>query len=186
MKTLVKLSSLVALSVVLSACGSLPDSLATSNENVVSSYQQVMDASDETEVRLGGVIDTVKNLPDKTRIEIVNLPIDKYGKPDISVEPNGRFIAYVEGFVDPITYAQGRLVTVGGYKAGTERGRIGDYEGDFPVIKAYGNYLWRVEERLIINRDFGGYGPGPCWGYYCDGFYYYGGTSSGRVIKEVR
>lgn len=184
MKTFLKLSSIMALSAVLSACGSLPDNLATENENVVATYQGVIDTNDNAEVRLGGVIDTVKNLADRTRIEVVNLPIDKYGKPDISKEPNGRFIAYVDGFVDPITYAQGRLITVGGNKEGLERGKIGEYEGDFPVIKAYGNHLWRVEERLIINRDFGGYNS--CWGYYCDGFYYHGGSSTGRVVKEVK
>ncbi|ASI90168.1 MULTISPECIES: Slp family lipoprotein [Vibrio] len=182
MNLVTKIVSLIGLSIMLSACGSLPEQLATTNENVVSQYQQVVDAKDGTEVRLGGVIDTVKNLPSQTRIEIVNLPIDKYGKPDLDQEPNGRFIAYVDGFVDPVTYSRGRLITVGGHKGGVERGKVGEFEADFPVIKVYGQYLWRVEERLIINRNPSSFHS--CWGYYCDDFYY--GPTQGRVIKEVK
>ncbi|MBY6197620.1 Slp family lipoprotein [Vibrio hangzhouensis] len=182
MKMLAKLGSLLGLSALLSACGSLPEQLATTNENVTAQYQLVVDAAKGTEVRLGGVIDTVKNLPDQTRIEIVNLPIDKYGKPDIDQEPNGRFIAYVDGFVDPVTYSRGRLITIGGNKDGVERGKVGEFEADFPVIQAYGQYLWRVEERLIINRHTSAFST--CWGYYCDDFYY--GPTQGRVIKEVK
>ncbi|MCW8347321.1 MULTISPECIES: Slp family lipoprotein [Vibrio] len=177
-----KLWGALCLSFMLTACGSLPDSLATTNENVIAQYQPVVDAQDGSEVRLGGVIDTVTNLATQTRIEIVNLPIDKYGKPDIDQEPNGRFIAYVDGFIDPVTYTRGRLITVGGSKAGDERGKVGEFEADFPVIKAYGQYLWRVEERLIINRQASAFHS--CWGYYCDDFYY--GPTQGRVIKEVK
>ncbi|MFA0084547.1 starvation-inducible protein [Vibrio sp. 10N.286.49.C2] len=178
----IKMWGALCLSFLLTACGSLPDQLATTNENVVAQYQPVVDASDGIEVRLGGVIDTVTNLASRTRIEIVNLPIDKYGKPDIDQEPNGRFIAYVDGFVDPVTYSRGRLITVGGKKAGVERGKVGEFEADFPVINAYGQYLWRVEERLIINRHNSSFNS--CWGYYCDDFYY--GPTQGRVVKEVK
>ena len=109
-------SSLLFLCVLfLAGCSSLPKELASSQTTTLIEYDAFVTAAknDETaEVRLGGVIARIDNLKDTTRIEIVNLPISSSGKPDLSQEPNGRFVVYLNGFVDPVTYSVGRLVTV--------------------------------------------------------------------------
>jgi len=170
--------------VFLSACSSLPGELNASSESVITDYQTwVSSANAQQEVRLGGVIAKVTNLKDKTRIEVVNVPIDSVGRPSMKAEPEGRFVGYVDGFLDPITYAEGRLITLLGNTVSPEKGTVGDFEHDFPVMKIKGYHLWRVEERIILQDS----GPFlyPCRSFYCrqdrDDFY-----REGRVIQEVK
>lgn len=82
---------------------------------------------------------------------MVNLPIENNGKPDINVEPEGRFVAYIDGFVDPVTYSKGRLVSILGTSDGYELGKVGDYEYRFPVMKASGYHLWQIKEKVIVH-----------------------------------
>ncbi len=166
------------------ACASLPETLTTTNPNVITDFSQWQAApGQDQQVRLGGVIAKITNLSDKTRLEIVNLPINSAGKPDLNHEPEGRFVAYVKGFVDPVTFSEGRLVTVLGDSQGTEQGKVDQYQYQFPVMQATGYHLWRVEERVIINDIDPFY---PCYGLNCRLWRHPMGNSSGQVIQEVK
>lgn len=98
----------------LSACSYLPEELNASTEQVVTGYKAFAESQGEVtnDVRLGGIIAKVDNFKDKTRLEIVNLPINKSGKPDIDQEPTGRFAVYFDGYLEPVAFSQGRLVTI--------------------------------------------------------------------------
>lgn len=72
---------------------------------------------------MGGVVANISNQKDRTRVELVNLPIDSAGRPNIHQEPQGRFVAYVPGFLDPITYGEGRLLTLYGTTAPSEQAK---------------------------------------------------------------
>lgn len=185
MKLLIKSFLLIISASFLSACSSLPENLSSTDENTITDYQQWLDAdpAKPVSVRLGGVIANVTNLADKTRIEVVNLPISSSGKPDINKEPKGRFIAYVDGFVEPVTFAKGRLVTFLGSNAQAETDSVGEFEYTFPVMNSNGYHLWRIEERVIVN-DVGSYQMYPCRSLYCRKINY--GPREGRVIQEVR
>lgn len=172
---------LFATTFLMTACSTLPTQLVNDDPALVTDYAQ-WDASQSHPVRLGGVIADVKNLDSQTRIEIVNLPISSSGKPDITQEPNGRYVAYVPGFVDPVSLAEGRLITTLGQSAGVEEGKVGDYLHQFPVMKQATLHLWRIEERVIVD-DFGSY-MFPCRGYYCRDVGYR--PREGRVIQEVK
>ena len=171
------------LSLAMLGCASLPVNLTSDNPNIVTDYQ-TWQASPQApnELRLGGVIAAVTNLPQQTRIEVVNLPINGSGKPDINQEPNGRFVAYVEGFADPVTLSKGRLVTLLGAADGSEQGKVGQFDYTFPVMQATGYHLWRIEERVIVD-DIGSY-LYPCRSIHCRDIHY--NTRQGRVIQEVR
>lgn len=175
---------ILSLVFMLTACASLPPELVSRNESVISDYVlwSQMEENAGSEVRLGGIIAQVTNLADKTRIEIVNVPIDQAGRPNLNREPQGRFVGYVDGFLDPVTYGPGRLITVIGTTAKPELGKVGEYESSFPVMKVDGYYLWRVEERIILD-DVGPYSY-PCRNFYCRGFDDY--PRSGRVLQEVK
>ncbi|MBF8999912.1 MULTISPECIES: Slp family lipoprotein [Vibrio] len=183
---IIKLQWLIALLpfLFLTGCVSMPPELAGHQEAVITDYHAwTSHLTTNSEVRLGGVIAGVSNLANKTRLEIVNLPIDKTGRPNLSVEPKGRFIAYVDGFLDPVSYSKGRLITVIGQTMTAEKGHIGDYKQTFPVMRVTGEHLWKVEERVIMDD----LGPNfyRCRGFYCRHFedsYY----SEGRVIKTVK
>ncbi len=170
--------------VLLTACASLPPELASSDTAVITDYSTWTETkpSADSEVRLGGVIAGISNQANSTRLEIVNLPIDKAGRPDISQEPQGRFVAYVKGFLDPVTYAPGRLVTLVGKTAASEQGKVGDYAYTFPTMKASGYHLWKVEQRVIMD-DVGPYFY-PCRGFYCRHFEK--DSNEGRVIQTVK
>ncbi|MGF1763779.1 Slp family lipoprotein [Aliivibrio kagoshimensis] len=175
---------IVLLSFFLSACTSLPEALQSQTPEPMTTLQRLVnDQGSGGDVRLGGVIALVENLQDKTRIEVVNLPISSIGKPSISTEPKGRFVAYFDGFVDPVTYSAGRLITVIGHSAPDEEGKVGEFVQRFPVIVGYGHQLWKVEERVIIN-DVGSY-HSPCYGLYCRSFRSHGGRATGKITQEV-
>lgn len=176
------ISALAAL--LLAACASLPPQLNAQSESVLTDYATWVqtDPAANHEVRLGGVIATVKNLADKTRLEVVNLPIDDAGRPSLTSEPQGRFVAYVNGFLDPVTFGEGRLITLVGNTATPEKGKVGDFDYQFPVMNANGYYLWQVTERVVVD-DIGPY-MFPCRSFYCDSFDDF--PRHGRVIQEVK
>ncbi len=162
-------------------CATMPAELSTNNPQVIINYQNwVPETQVGSEVRLGGVIADVKNQQSKTRIEIVNLPLTSSGKPDISRDPKGRYIVYLQGFVDPVTLSKGRLISVIGKSKAPEMSMVGEYQGQFPVMEASGFHLWRVEEQ-VINRHIGSY-LRPCHSVFChdDGF------DQERIIQVVK
>ncbi len=156
---------------IITACSSLPPELENDSTNLVTNYSQFAkaQATKNKPVRLGGVVAKVTNLPQQTRLEIVNLPIDSTGRPDIKVDPKGRFVAYVPEFLDPVTYAAGRLVTVMGISAAPELGVVGEYQYQFPVIQATGHHLWQVETITISDAD--DFYSKRCRPFGCNGFY---------------
>ncbi|MBW3694480.1 Slp family lipoprotein [Vibrio sp. T187] len=169
---------------VLAGCSSLPTELTAKTEPVITDYQLWLDADPDTkpDVRLGGVIASVQNLDDKTRIEVVNLPIDSNGKPDLDAEPKGRFVAYISGYAEPVSFAKGRMLTIVGTTAMPETGLVGEYEYTFPVMNAYGQRLWQIKERIVVTDTTSHYYS--CRSMYCRSFNY--GPKQGRVIQEVK
>lgn len=181
---LVKYVLMALLTLFVSACSSLPEELATNNINVITDYQTWLqsDLMAENEVRIGGIVAEVANLEDRTRIEVVNMPISSTGKPDLSSEPEGRYVAYVDGYVESVALAKGRLITFLGKSAGIEKGYVGEFETQFPVIKVNNYHLWRIQERVIVDKYESHLAP--CWGMHCRSDRFYSG--SGRVIQEVK
>lgn len=173
----------------LSACSSLPTGLQSRTENPIVDYQTLIsnkrsEEPVELDVRLGGVIASIDNMADKTRIEIVNLPLTSGGRPDIKKEPIDRFVVYIDGFLEPVSYSEGRLVTIVGMSSGYEQSKVGEFSSMIPVIEAYGHQLWRVEETVTIN-DGGSYFT-PCYGLYCRHYRNNLGVSKGTVTQEVK
>ncbi|GAD88247.1 MULTISPECIES: Slp family lipoprotein [Vibrio] len=182
---MVRILGILILSAVMAGCSSLPEPLVSSNKAVITDYDTWLndEQGDAAEIRLGGVIAKVTNLEQKTRLELVNLPIGKNGKPDINVEPKGRFVAYIDGFIDPTTFSEGRLVTVLGQSDGIEQGKVGEFDYRFPVLSASGYHLWQVREKVIVyDQPLTGF---PCRSLHCRQSRYGYGHSTGQVIQSV-
>jgi outer membrane lipoprotein len=96
------------------------------------------------EVRWGGEISKVENKADQTWIEIVRRQLWGDGKPKTSGKSDGRFIASFTGFVDPVVYEVGRLLTVVGTIENRIERPIGEYDYVFPVVSVEGSYLWKA------------------------------------------
>jgi outer membrane lipoprotein len=119
------------------------------------------------EVRWGGEISKVENRADQTWIEIVRRRLWEDGKPKTSGKSDGRFIASFTGFVDPVVYEVGHLLTVVGTIEDKVKRPIGEYDYVFPIVTVEGSYLWKV---TTVAR-YPNYPP-PWW--YYDLRYYHG------------
>jgi len=120
-------------------------------------------------VRWGGTIVTVENTRDGSIVEVVARPLDSTSRPSESGASPGRFLVVTPHFIDPEIYTAGRAITATGPLAGVQARMVGEYEYDYPVVRADAYHLWppRVERRARHYDPFWDY-PWvryPYWGY---------------------
>ena len=139
---------------VLAGCSTVPDSVQLPDETQLVSYEEVT-AKPEVQgnklARWGGVIAGVQNQQEQTLLDIVYYPLRAYGRPILRKESIGRFRVYVNSFLDPMVYLQGRSVTFAGEIAGFEEGKVGEHTYRYPVMKASGYHLWEDIDRVEID-----------------------------------
>lgn len=127
-------------------------------------------------VRWGGSILAVNNRASETEIEVLAKALDSAGKPVEGDQVQGRFLARVDGFLDPAVYARGRLLTLYGLLENGQTRNIGEKAYTYPLIKVQTQFLWPLEP-VYANSAYCGYGgyyrP---YGYYSS-FGYYPGRS---------
>ena len=90
----------------------------------------------------GGTILDTRNLKDSTRIEVLAYPLDSSQRPVLGSKPLGRFIIQQQGYLEPATFSQGRLLSVIGSVGESQSGKIGDSAYIYPVINAQELHLW--------------------------------------------
>lgn len=93
-------------------------------------------------VRWGGVIINTKNKQDTSRLTIVAYPLNNNGKPQITKNSVGRFIASINSFLEPQVYSRNRIITLTGQFIKTESIKVGDFPYNYPVIKVKKYFLW--------------------------------------------
>ena len=128
----------------LSACASSP-TIDSSGVDRTLSPRSVVAAPEMArgkDVLWGGVIIHTNNLQDSTQIEVLAYPLDTKQRPLRDSDPLGRFILDKTGYLEPESYAEGRLVSVVGTVSGTRAGKVGETVFDFPVISARQVTLW--------------------------------------------
>ena len=94
----------------------------------------------------GGRIIQVNNLTDHTEIELLAYPLDKSQRPQSKDAAAGRFIAIVPGYLEPLNYPPGRLMTISGHIKGSRAGKVGDADYVFPLVDVVDYHLWTAEE----------------------------------------
>jgi outer membrane lipoprotein len=161
---------ILLLTLLLSACASqVPQSIREAPAGMPSLQQVRANASDYLgqQVRWGGIIIETVNREDATWLTLLGRPLYKGGKPKITDDSAGRFIAIVPEFLDPQVYATDRRVTVSGTLLRTETGQVGDYPYTYPVVQSDAWYLWPKEtEPPYAYRYPGWYDP-----WYYDPWY---------------
>ncbi|MDR7122922.1 Slp family lipoprotein [Rheinheimera soli] len=162
----------VALSLmILAGCASYPEQVRIADNVALTSYENAAQQNvDFGTARWSGVIAEVSNKADKTRLEVVYFPSGTNGRPAVSDQTKGRFVAYIKGFLDPMVYQPGKSVTVLGELSRSETGKVDEYEYRYPVIKDATVYLWPKQEDRVEVIDtwpmmrpypyYWGYGPG--------------------------
>ena len=117
-------------------------------------------------VVLGGQVLTARRLKEGTRIEILQLPLDRSTQPGYDLtQSQGRFVAMHREFLDPATIPHGTTVTVTGTVNGSVTMPLDDTEYSYPVIDVSQLRVWgRANE--AAPRIMPPIGPGPYWGPY--------------------
>jgi len=104
-------------------------------------------------VRLGGKIMSFEVLPNKTKIEVLSYPVySTSAKPMIDEQPNGRFITYLDGFVEPESLKD-QFITIGGTLLKTEQGKVDQANYIYPVIKTNHYRVWKISQSYYYPDD---------------------------------
>lgn len=94
----------------------------------------------------GGTVLSVTNLPEATQIEVIAYPLDRRQRPMTGRDAQGRFVAYFEGFVEPLNFPNGRAVTLSGTIIDPVSGSVGAASYEYPAIEVIDSHLWSPEE----------------------------------------
>lgn len=181
MSPLNRTMTLVAASLTLAACATVPQPLTGTYSNITTLNAQQGGAGGE-HVRWGGEIIKTEPGAQETCFYLLARPLDDQARPTPgnANQGQGRFVACRAGFYDPEVFSRGRELTVTGTVHGTVSQKVGDYDYAYPRIEADVVYLWPKRQ---YGNGYPGYynpywGPGfgpwgdPFWGGY--GFYGYG------------
>ena len=177
-----KLASLLVLtSLFILGCQAEPKLPVPRPNPPVAAVQQNPDAYTNQRITWGGVILTTAVKEKGTEITILAKRLDRETRPIKSDTAPGRFIANINGFIDPAVYAAGREISINGVVVGADTRKVGEFDYHYPVIDADSHYLWPV--RTQNNDDF----------YYRDPWYdpwyypypYYYNHHPHKTIKKV-
>ena len=141
----------VVAAVLLGSCASaVPESIRTAAPGDVQIVQVRAQPPlyRDAEVRWGGSIASTRNERDHTVVEIVARDLGSDGRPREEDKSLGRFLAKVQGFLDPAVYKPEREVTVRGRVEGVVEQAIGEFRYAYPVIRVEHIYLWPPRLRL--------------------------------------
>lgn len=167
------LLSTIALLVTLTGCASTQEAGGVADAQTLT-FLQIKTAPDSFKgqsVVFGGEVLTARRLKDGTRIEILQLPLDRSRRPEYDLtKSQGRFIAIQREFLDPATLPPGTSVTVTGEVAGTITLPLDETDYTYPVIDIKRVQVWaRSEDVAPRIRPY--MGPGPYWGPYWSPFW---------------
>ncbi len=167
-----KVTGSLIIAAIIGGCATVPDSIDVADRTKLVSFEQVSKTIAQSsntnmpvgeKARWGGRIVLVENKKDVSEIEIVFFPESDGGKPKTSMPSAGRFKAIVEGFVDPLVFEQGRLITVVGEVGSMQTGIIGEQDYEYPTLIAKGYYMWKESTNVRVELDTFGFSP---FGYH--------------------
>lgn len=118
-------------------------------------------------VRWGGEVLSVRNRAGHTDLVVLRRGLFSAGEPRPSGGEAKRFIARLQGFVDPAELPAGSRITVVGTLEGLKTLRVGEYPYPHPVVRVRVSHTW-PEYRPA---------PEPPWHrdpFYCDPFWPWG------------
>ena len=169
------LLSTVALLVTLTGCASTQEAGDGSDAQTQAlTFLQVKAAPDSFQgqsVVFGGKVLTARRLKDGTRIEILQLPLDRSTRPGYDLtQSQGRFIAIYREFLDPATVPHGTKITVTGEVTGSVTLPLDETDYTYPVIDIKQLPVWARSED-VAPRIHPYMGPGPYWAPYWNPFW---------------
>jgi len=98
-------------------------------------------------VLLGGTIAQTSSTRQGTVIEVVQKPLDYWGKPKRTDRTGGRFLVISSGYLDAMIFAPGREITMAAEVEGTRSKALDEMEYSYPVVLARELKLWERERQ---------------------------------------
>jgi outer membrane lipoprotein len=92
-------------------------------------------------IAAGTIIDA-KNLPEATRLEILQYPTTSSGRPVLDKPSEGRFLVLIPAYLETAIYRPGRSITVAGEVSGQRELPLGETTYRYPVFIPHELYLW--------------------------------------------
>ncbi|WP_430390727.1 Slp family lipoprotein [Dyella sp. 20L07] len=95
----------------------------------------------------GGRIVAVRNLTDRSEVEVVGYPLDNSQRPKVDGNGGwGRFIAVMPGYVESFDYPTGALITLAGRITGNRAGNVGEASVVYPLVSVAQSHVWTAAE----------------------------------------
>jgi outer membrane lipoprotein len=96
---------------------------------------------------LGGTISQINTTKQGTLIEVIQKPLDYWGKPKRTKRTEGRFVVLHPGYLNTMIFTPGRQITVAAEVEGTRSKALGEMEFTYPLVLAKELKLWEVERQ---------------------------------------
>lgn len=142
------LTALAVAALALSGCASAPPfpPALTQQAHTVPSPEALSQISraPASPIAWGGTIIRIVNQAHDTQITVLAYPLNEAMRPQLERRPLGRFIIRQPGFIEPLIYAPGRVLSVIGRVIRFQRGQIGEQPYNYPVVSPQALHLWPV------------------------------------------
>lgn len=161
-------------------CATIPEAISTPVAGpTIQEVRAHPQSRIDKKVRWGGTVVEMRNLKSSSEVTVVARPLSDAGEPLGDRASTGRFIAVIDGFLEPEEYQSGRRITVVGRIDGTRTSKIGEYVYDYPVVQARHLYLWPAYVERQMDPYPYWYHNDPFWNPFWDPFWphwgpYYG------------
>lgn len=145
----VRWSIAAALAASIAACAPAPIYKTGGGSGVTATPEQVAGSPANFQgltVVWGGRVVSVTNLANHSELEVLAYPLDSSQRPRVKQPALGRFIVSVAGFVEPMDYPEGSLVTLRGTLDGARAGRVGQADYTFAMVRSDAMHRWTAEE----------------------------------------
>jgi outer membrane lipoprotein len=106
-------------------------------------------------VMLGGRVVETKGSQTGSEMSVLQLPLDRSGRPEDANQSEGRYLIRSGRFLDPAVYEKGTLLTVVGRLSGSEVRSIGGFQYVYPIVEAIEVKPWPREQRAFPRFHFG-------------------------------
>lgn len=132
----------------LSGCAPAPIYKATPGTTSAMPMQvaQTPERYGKSAVIWGGSVIDVHNFPDHSEMEVLAYPLDSSQRPETSAQASGRFIALFHGYLEPLNYRNGTLITVTGQISGSRAGTVDRAPYIYPLVDVAQSHVWTSAE----------------------------------------
>ncbi len=153
-KALTKIALLTCLFVTFVGCQTAKD--ADSNSRAVQDTPNTLSQTTSLgeQFTWGGKILSVNPLEDSTELTILSYPLNKQHYPKLRGASTGRFITIHHGYLEPLDYAPGRLITVNGALVELREGSVAEASYQFPVLTSEELKLLAPKKKLPFSVGF--------------------------------